>query len=246
MPKRYWWYIAAFLLIVALAAIGMYVQAQAQDCATARTDEGEFSVCYATFTPQPTAPAETPPTSTATAAATETATSAPTSAPTSTPTSAPAADLLRGVAVLGDSFFDEYRANDNRGGAYAATTFNNVELMVRLRGLNVGPWGTWGEPRRTGYEYNWARSGATSATMIQQNQHTKAAQQVRDGKVSFVLVGIGANDFSPGFNNNYQSIYNGTMSDAALQAKIAQAIADVTLAVDTVRDAGAQDRKSVV
>ena len=34
MPKRYWWYIAAFILIVALAAIGMYVQAHAQDCAT--------------------------------------------------------------------------------------------------------------------------------------------------------------------------------------------------------------------
>ena len=29
MPRRYWWYIAAFILIVALAAIGMYVQAHA-------------------------------------------------------------------------------------------------------------------------------------------------------------------------------------------------------------------------
>ena len=30
MPRHYWWYIAAFILIVALGAIGMYVQAHAQ------------------------------------------------------------------------------------------------------------------------------------------------------------------------------------------------------------------------
>src|SRR6185295_5345010 len=71
-----------------------------------------------------------------------------------------------GFGVMGDSGSDEYRADDNRGGAYAATTLNWVELLVRFRGLDFGPWATWGEPRRTGYEYNWARSGARAADVI--------------------------------------------------------------------------------
>lgn len=46
------------------------------------------------------------------------------------------------VGVIGDSFSDEYRAEDNRGGAYAATTLNWVELLARYRGVNLGAWGT--------------------------------------------------------------------------------------------------------
>lgn len=187
----------------------------------------------------PTQPQEPPPTETPTPAVIP-PTETPTATPTETQTPAPAVDLLHGVAILGDSFYDEYRADNNRGGAYAAGTFNAAELMVRLRGLNLGSWGTWGEPRRTGYEYNWARSGATSYTMIQQGQHLGAAAQIQAGKVTFVLIGIGANDFSPRFGDTYRRIYDGSMSDAELQAKIARAIADVTTAVDTVRQAGAR------
>ena len=65
-----------------------------------------------------------------------------------------------GFGILGDSVSDEYRADDNRGGAYGPTTLNWMELLVRYRGLDSGPWGTRSAPRRTGYEYNWARSGA--------------------------------------------------------------------------------------
>ena len=66
-----------------------------------------------------------------------------------------------GLGVLGDSNSDEYRADDDRGGQYAAVTFSWVELIAARRGLNLGAWGTWGEPRRTGFKYNWSRSGAT-------------------------------------------------------------------------------------
>ena len=71
-------------------------------------------------------------------------------------------DQLQGIGIMGDLFYDEYQADDQRGGDFHAVTFNLVEILERTRDFNLGPWGTWGEPRRTGYEYNWARSGATS------------------------------------------------------------------------------------
>jgi hypothetical protein len=58
--------------------------------------------------------------------------------------------------------------------------------------------------------------------------------------VSYIWIGIGANDFSPYYTESYKDIYNGTMSDAQLKEKIDKAISNVTLAVNTVRDAGAK------
>jgi lysophospholipase L1-like esterase len=151
-----------------------------------------------------------------------------------------AVDPQRGIAILGDSFYDEYQGTDRRGGDYAAVTFNLVELLARKRGFHLGAWGEWGEPRREGYQYNWARSGATSTTLIEMGQHTGAAAQIAAGLVSFVFIGIGSNDFSPYYGDAYERIYSGTMSDEELAAKVAAAIANVTLAVDTVQQAGAQ------
>lgn len=149
------------------------------------------------------------------------------------------ADLisLGGFGILGDSGSDEYRADDNRGGEYAKTTLNWMELLVLKRGLNFGAWGTWGEPRRTGYEYNWARSGATAESLIAAGQHTGLAQQVADGKVSHVLIWIGDNDFAP-WNGTYQEIYEGKLSSTELQAKINRIITDITTATDTILNAG--------
>jgi len=161
-------------------------------------------------------------------------------APTATAIPAPSFDApapSAGVGILGDSNSDEYRADDNRGGAYASTTLNWMEQLIKNRGLNFGPWGTWGEPRRTGYKYNWGRSGATAGTMISSGQHTGLAQQVASGEVSDVFVWIGGNDFTD-FNGTYGDIYNGILSDTDLQTKIDTIIADVTLAVDTVLKAG--------
>ncbi len=142
-----------------------------------------------------------------------------------------------GIGVLGGSNSDEYRGDDNRGGEYAETTLGWVEQLVKSRDLNFGAWGEWGEPRRTGFEYNWARSGATTRSMIESGQHTGLAQQIADGKVSYALLFIGINDFSP-LNGTYTAVYDGSMDDAALQAKVNQMTADITTAVDTLLAAG--------
>jgi hypothetical protein len=63
-----------------------------------------------------------------------------------------------GFGVMGDSGSDEYRADDNRGGA-AHRTLNWVELLVRYRGWMPAD-GATGESRRPGYESSWAMSGA--------------------------------------------------------------------------------------
>ncbi|TVP45584.1 MAG: hypothetical protein EA350_08520 [Gemmatimonadales bacterium] len=155
--------------------------------------------------------------------------------PTTEPPIEPPA-ALGGVGILGDSNADEYRADDNRGGAYAATTLNWVELLVRLRDIDVGDWGQRPEPRRGGYAYNWARSSATAATLIQGGQHTGLAMQIREGLVDTAIIDIGSNDFN---GSRYASIYDGTVSGGALDQKLDEFVAHVTEAVDTVLDAGA-------
>ncbi len=142
-----------------------------------------------------------------------------------------------GIGIMGDSNSDEYRADDNRGGTYAATTLNWVELLALNRDLNFGKWDTWGEPRRTGFEYNWARSGATAQGLIDQGQHTGLAEQITQGKISQVILYIGGNDFHLE-NGSYQEIYDGSLSDTHLQEKIDSIIENITLAVDTVINAG--------
>jgi hypothetical protein len=144
-------------------------------------------------------------------------------------------NVLSGIAIISDSNSDEYRADDNRGGSYGAVTFNWVEQLVLTRGLNFGVWGSRASPRRSGFEYNWALSGATAGSMIGSGQHLGVAQQVTDGKVTLVYIWIGHNDFA---RDKYAEIYNGTVSGAALDNKIAGVIDDITLAVDTVLAAG--------
>jgi GDSL-like lipase/acylhydrolase family protein len=140
-----------------------------------------------------------------------------------------------GVGVMGDSASDEYRADDNRGGAYVATTFNWLELLVRHRGVNAGPWGSWGGSRRTGYAYNWARSGARASDLIAEGQAAGLAQQVAEGRIAWALLMIGTNDFAL---TTYTDIYNGTLSGAALSVMTYGIVASIVQAVDTVRAAG--------
>lgn len=144
------------------------------------------------------------------------------------------------IGILGDSNSDEYRANDNRGGSYAATTLSWVELLQAHRGVDVGTWGSRSEPRRVGYANNWARSGATAGTMISSGQHTGLAAQIAANQINIAIIYIGQNDFHT-WNNTYQPVYNGTLSGAALQSKINGIIASITTAVDTLLAAGSVD-----
>lgn len=141
------------------------------------------------------------------------------------------------LGIMGDSRDDEYQGTDNRGGAYHLATFNWVEQLVKNRGVDVGSWGTYPEPRRTGFAYNWARSGATTASLIAQGQHTGLAAQVAAGQIDIVIISIGSNDFAPYRSDGYEPIYNGTITEAALTAKINTLVSNVTTAVDTLQRA---------
>ena len=77
------------------------------------------------------------------------------------------------LGVMGDSLSDEYF--EESYGGYAT---NWVPQLVVHRGFNAGPTavaagqpnGTWGTPRRTGYQYDWALSGDTSADLLAHGQ----------------------------------------------------------------------------
>lgn len=136
---------------------------------------------------------------------------------------------------MGDSVQDEYQADNPRGGTYAATTMNWVELLARYRGLNLGTPGTRTEPRRSGYDFNWARSGATSADMISKGQHTGVATQIQSGTVSHVAIQIGTNDFY--FSGLGAAIYSGTISSNQLKIQLDKVVANIALATRTVHAA---------
>lgn len=179
---------------------------------------------------QPTTPQAT------TAASTAATTAAEPLAQPTTGAATPATPIV-GLGILSDSNSDEYRADDQRGGEYAATTLNWVELIAAQRGINVGEWGTWGEPRRTGFKYNWARSSATTHEAIKTGQHTGLAEQVAAGEVSHVIIWIGTNDFTT-WNGTYEEVYEGNLQGEALQAKIDSIVDDITQAVDAIQAAG--------
>jgi hypothetical protein len=138
-----------------------------------------------------------------------------------------------GFGVIGDSGSDEYRADDGRGGRFAATTLNWNELLSVYRGFNFGPWGRRPAPRRSGFEYNWARTGATIATLIAEGQHLGLARQIWEGKVQYAAVMIGVNDFAP-WNGTYRAIYSGALSGQALNDTIDRHASNLEHILDTV------------
>ena len=135
--------------------------------------------------------------------------------------------------VLGDSSVDAYRGTDNRGGSYAATTFNAVELLHRLRGFDLGTWGAYSEPRRTDYARNWARSGAEIPDLVDQGQTAGLVAQAALGQVECVYIRIGTNDFSY-YGTLYAPIYNGTLSGSALTAELHDRADTILDAVDAL------------
>lgn len=141
-----------------------------------------------------------------------------------------------GFGVMGDSNSDEYRADDNRGGKYSETTFNWVEILARKREFDFGAWGSWGEPRRKGYEYNWSRSGAKSSDL--NKQQTGLIKQVSEGKVKYVFIQIGVNDFHLN-NGTYKEIYSSDLNGSRLQAKLDDVYSDIKSATDSMINAGA-------
>ena len=106
---------------------------------------------------------------------------------------------IQALGVMGDSISDEYREETY---SYA---MGWVEQLVMFRPVDVGltasesgqAGSTWGEPRRTGFAFNWARAGATSASLLSQGQHTGLAAQMGADGPSHAVLAIGQNDFLP-------------------------------------------------
>lgn len=141
-----------------------------------------------------------------------------------------------GFGVLGDSSADEYQADDDRGGIYEGFTLNWVELLSR-QGLYFGSWDVHEEPRRIGYSFNWARSGATAAEM-RAEQAAGLVAQVQAGEVNTVVLRIGANDFNTS-HGGYQKIYEG-MPQEELDAKLNEIVEAIELTLADLRVAGVE------
>ncbi len=143
------------------------------------------------------------------------------------------------LGAMGDSLTDEYSEESY---SYA---MNWTMQVVQFRGVNMGPTaaaasqpgGTWGEPRRTGYRFNWARYDADSTTALSQGQHTGLAQQAASEGVNCAVVAIGANDFAP-TSSAYFNIYWGFWSTPQINSYVSARIANVNTAVTALDNAG--------
>lgn len=110
--------------------------------------------------------------------------------------------------------------------------------------IDLGAWGTRSSPRRTGFSYNWALSGATAGSVhsgggvgdiISNGMHTGVAGQV--ASLDAVLIWIGANDYNE-WNNTFQDVYNGVVAGQALTDKENSIVANIQTAVTTIDNAG--------
>lgn len=152
---------------------------------------------------------------------------------------------ITALGVMGDSLSDEYFEE-----AYGTYATNWVQQLVVYRGVDVGPTaaaagqpgGTWGSPRRTGYEFDWALSGDTSANLLTDGQHTGLATQVIPDRITHAVLAIGANDFNPDFltypSAAYLNIYNGSWSSTQISNYVAQTLSNIETALVTVETTG--------
>ena len=144
------------------------------------------------------------------------------------------------LAVMGDSLSDEY--GEASYGLYAV---NWVEQLEIYAGIDLGPTaseaaqpgGTWGEPRRTLHQFNWARSGASSNTLISEGQHTGVSSVVASDNVEYGVLFIGANDFYPS-DAAYLGIYTGTWTQLQIDQHVADVLANINTALDEMESAG--------
>jgi phospholipase/lecithinase/hemolysin len=144
------------------------------------------------------------------------------------------------MGAVGDSLSDEYFEETY---SYAR---NWVSHLAVSRGVSFGPTaaaggqpgGTWGEPRRTGFRFNWARSGANSQTLLQQGQHTGLAALAGPGNITHGVVFVGANNFHYGLFGTYFNIYNNVWSQQQIESHLLSTAADIVQSISTLESAG--------
>ncbi len=142
------------------------------------------------------------------------------------------------LGAIGDSLSDEYFEQSYD---YARAW---TELLVEARWTEMGPTaadagiGNWGEPRRTGYEDNWARYGQTTDGAIASGQHTGIADGVVNRGLSHAVVYLGGNDFAPWAFGTYGNIYWDVWTDSDIDAWIASRILNYREILDIVVPTG--------
>ena len=137
---------------------------------------------------------------------------------------------LDGIAVLGDSYSDEYQfyAPDR------STARNWVEQLDEDSNVDFGPFSSIDPPGplNAGFANNWAVSGASSGDLIAGGQHVGAAAQAASGAVDLVTVFVGGNDFRNVFG--ILATQGPAAAQAALMATVPAAAANIHAAVATV------------
>lgn len=147
------------------------------------------------------------------------------------------ATWLSPMGAVGDDLTDEYETSPDGG-----TGLNWIEHLVANRAMNFGTSSATsrGEPRRAGYEYNWARVGATTDALLTQGQHTGLAGQVSTDSVHLAYLAAGLNDFAPPTvhpTGKYREIYEGAWAGQDLDDVLDALEADLATAMDTLLSA---------
>lgn len=129
------------------------------------------------------------------------------------------------IGVIGDSYSDEYAFYPPD----RTTAKNWVELLSEFRKINFGEFtrGSRSIPRKEGYEFNFALSGATTDDAIQ-NQVPGIVDLAANGSINFVIIFIGGNDF-------YRLI-SGNLSSEHVETVINTASNNVEAIIDTIKD----------
>ena len=135
------------------------------------------------------------------------------------------------IGALGDSYSDEYRFYPPDRTAAR----NWVDILHTQRLVSFGPFTTAsrGEPRDQGYAYNWARSGATSTDMVQ-NQLPGLASQVAKGEIRYATILIGGNDYLDFIAGAAEGLIPPAQIPATLTQVTTNAINNVQTAVGTL------------
>jgi hypothetical protein len=135
------------------------------------------------------------------------------------------------VGVLGDSYSDEYQfAPPHRPLARSW-----VEILAATRGVHFGAFTTqsWEDARLAGFQYDWARDGATSGYVVQDELPGLRAQ-VAGGQVNTAFLFMGSNDFDSVFNAAATGKVPTDQALAQLNQEEAQLEANFTTTVNTL------------
>jgi hypothetical protein len=135
------------------------------------------------------------------------------------------------VGVLGDSYSNEYQfAPPHRTQARSW-----VEILAATRGVRFGAFTTqdWGDARLAGFQFDWARDGATSAYMVQDELPGLRAQ-VAHGQVNAAWIFIGSNDFNSVFTAAATGNVPVSQALAQLNQEEANLEANLTTTVNTL------------